>query len=200
MVESSARGYQTGQEIFVNSGAGKLFKSGLEFSTENAKETTLNEVHPENAKAIPEIVKQLRNHVSVGVCEGCWMKTANTTSIYWIRSPKHIWFMFFLLQEFVGEISVMINRDPDKNCVERGQYQWRPASVVFVWWELLWQLRAEIQHHTGGKHCTRKASAKNDQVRRGSTPLFKQLEPAPEERVWEIMIFVRHSPRLSGKI
>ena len=32
------------------------------------------------------------------------------------------------------------------------------------------------------------------------TPLLKQLEPAPEERVWEIMIFVRHSPRLSGKI
>ena len=32
------------------------------------------------------------------------------------------------------------------------------------------------------------------------TPLLKQLEPASEERVWEIMIFVRDSPRLSGKI
>ena len=32
-----------------------------------------------------------------------------------------------------------------------------------------------------------------------STPLLKQLEPASEERVWESMIFVRDSPRLSGK-
>ena len=34
----------------------------------------------------------------------------------------------------------------------------------------------------------------------GAPPLLKQLEPASEERVWEIMIFVRDSPRLSGKI
>ena len=67
----SERGLQTAQEFLSPEALANFLKADLEFFTVNAKGTAFNEVHPENAKAIPEIVNQLRNHVSVGVCEGC---------------------------------------------------------------------------------------------------------------------------------